>query len=119
VRIHVERTRAITDFPSPRDIKGVRRFVGMANFYRQFILHFADVEAPLNALKKGCQVLVGNPAGRRFSSSEEGYLSTSCVTHGGFLKSVHFTNRRQWRRPRGSALTRSVWFAATSGVCFA
>jgi hypothetical protein len=32
VRIDPERTRAIRDFPPPRDAKGISRFVGMINF---------------------------------------------------------------------------------------
>jgi len=52
VRIDPEHTRAIREFPCPRDIKGISCFVGMANFYHKFIPHFADVAAPLNALRK-------------------------------------------------------------------
>ena len=52
VRIDPERTRAIRDFPCPRDVKGISRFVGMANFYHKFIPHFADVASPLNTLRK-------------------------------------------------------------------
>ena len=52
VRINPERTRAIRNFPCQRDVKGISRFVGMANFFHKFIPHFADVAAPLNALRK-------------------------------------------------------------------
>ena len=52
VRIDPERTWAIREFPCPRDVKVISRFVGMANFYHKFIPHFADVAAPLNALRK-------------------------------------------------------------------
>jgi len=52
VCIDPERTRAIREFPCPPDVKGISRFVGMANFYHKFIPHFADVVAPLNALRK-------------------------------------------------------------------
>jgi hypothetical protein len=62
VRIDPERTRAIRDFPSPRDVKGVSHFIGMANFYRQFTPRFADVAAPLNELrKKGVKFKWGTP----------------------------------------------------------
>jgi len=52
VRIDPEITTAIRDFPCPRDVKGISHFVGMANFFHKFIPHFADVAAPLNALRK-------------------------------------------------------------------
>jgi transposase InsO family protein len=72
VRIDPERTRAIRDFPSPRDVKGVSRFIGMANFYRQFIPHFADVAAPLNKLrKKGAKFEWGTPQEGAFQFLKE------------------------------------------------
>jgi hypothetical protein len=52
VRIDPERTRAIRDFPPPRDTKGINRFIGMVNFYHKFIPRLAEVAAPLNALRK-------------------------------------------------------------------
>jgi hypothetical protein len=35
VRIDPERTRAIRDFPPPRDTKGISRFIGMITFLPQ------------------------------------------------------------------------------------
>jgi hypothetical protein len=52
VRIDPERTRAIRDFPPPRDAKGISRFIGVVNFYRKLIPRLAEVAAPLNALRK-------------------------------------------------------------------
>jgi hypothetical protein len=52
VQIDPERTRAVREFPVPRDAKAISRFIGMVNFYHQFISHLADIAAPLNALRK-------------------------------------------------------------------
>jgi hypothetical protein len=52
VQIDPERTRAIRDFPQPRDAKGISRFIGMVNFYHRFIPALADIAAPLNYLRK-------------------------------------------------------------------
>jgi hypothetical protein len=43
IRIDPERTRAIRDFPPPKDRRGIDRFVGMANFYRRFVPNFAEM----------------------------------------------------------------------------
>jgi hypothetical protein len=51
VRIDPERTKAIREFPVPRDAKAISRFIGMVN-YHKFIRHFAHIAAPLNALRK-------------------------------------------------------------------
>jgi hypothetical protein len=47
-----ERTRAIREFPTPRDTKSISRFIGIVNFYHKSILRLAEVAAPLNALRK-------------------------------------------------------------------
>jgi hypothetical protein len=51
IAIDPERTRAIVDFPPPRDVKGIARFIGMVNFYHKFISKMADIAAPLNSLR--------------------------------------------------------------------
>jgi hypothetical protein len=51
-RIDPERTRPIREFLIPQNTKGLARFIGMVNFYHKFIPRFADVAAPLNALRK-------------------------------------------------------------------
>jgi hypothetical protein len=45
VRIDPERTQAIRAF-TPKDAKGISRFIGMVNFDHKFIPNFADVAAP-------------------------------------------------------------------------
>ena len=43
---------AVENFPRPRSVKQVRRFLGMGGFYAKFIPRFADIVTPLNELKK-------------------------------------------------------------------
>jgi hypothetical protein len=52
VSIDPDRTRAIRDFSPPKDVSGVSRFIGMANFYHKFIPNFAAVSALLNLLRR-------------------------------------------------------------------
>lgn len=47
------KVQAIQDFPVPKSVKQLRRFLGMVNFYRRFLPHAAQVQAPLNALLTG------------------------------------------------------------------
>lgn len=44
---------AIKDFPAPKNVRELRRFLGMINFYRRFIPRAAQTQAPLNALLTG------------------------------------------------------------------
>ena len=43
-------TDVIRTFPHPRSRKELKRFLGISNYYRNFIPMFADIAAPLNAL---------------------------------------------------------------------
>nr|CAD2181854.1 unnamed protein product [Meloidogyne enterolobii] len=43
----------INKFPEPKDIKEVKRFLGMASFFRKFIPNFAELANPLNKLTRG------------------------------------------------------------------
>lgn len=49
-----EKTRPIMEYPSPTNLKQLRRFLGMSSWYRRFIPQFATVSEPLTRLlKKG------------------------------------------------------------------
>ncbi|CAH2083764.1 unnamed protein product [Euphydryas editha] len=45
-----EKVQAIQNFPVPKTVRELRRFLGMLNFYRRFIPCAAQFQAPLNAL---------------------------------------------------------------------
>ncbi|MCP3662607.1 MAG: DDE-type integrase/transposase/recombinase [Gammaproteobacteria bacterium] len=47
------KVQAVNEMPPPGDVSGVRRFLGMAGYYRRFVYHFAQIAKPLfNILKK-------------------------------------------------------------------
>lgn len=46
------KTRAIIEFPAPRNMHDVRRFLGMSGFFRRLIVRLAHIAAPLHALLK-------------------------------------------------------------------
>lgn len=52
IKVDPEKIRAIQSWEAPKDIKGIRSFLGFANFYRQFIANFATIANPLSALTK-------------------------------------------------------------------
>lgn len=47
------KVQAIQDFPIPKNVKELRRFLGMINFYRRFIPAAASLQMPLNKLLTG------------------------------------------------------------------
>ena len=40
----------IKDFPRPKNVKELKRFLGLSNYYRQFMNSFAIVAEPLQQL---------------------------------------------------------------------
>ena len=58
IRPQSKLTEAILNFGTPRNKKEVKRFLGMAGFYREFIEHFATMADPLNQLTKDSVVFV-------------------------------------------------------------
>jgi hypothetical protein len=52
VSMNPAKIQAVTDWPTPRNLKDVRGFLGFANFYRRFIEGFACSVQPLNDLIK-------------------------------------------------------------------
>ena len=43
---------AVKQFPQPTDVKGVRRFLGLASYYRRFVRSFAKLAQPLHVLTR-------------------------------------------------------------------
>lgn len=47
-----EKLKAITTIPSPQNVKQLRRFMGMCEFFRRFVYNFSGLIAPLLVLLK-------------------------------------------------------------------
>jgi hypothetical protein len=39
--------QAVREWPTPKTVRGVRSFLGLANFYHRFIEGYAQVEHPI------------------------------------------------------------------------
>lgn len=62
LRPNPERIEAILNYERPNSLRSLRRFLGMANYYRRFIPHFSEMSAALtDLLKKKPKSLIWNP----------------------------------------------------------
>jgi hypothetical protein len=53
IEVDKAKVDAIEKMPCPKDIKGIRSFLGHAGFYRRFIKDFSKISRPLtNLLQK-------------------------------------------------------------------
>ena len=52
IKMDQEKVKAILEWPELKTVKGVRSFLGLANFYRRFIKDYMKVARPLHDLTK-------------------------------------------------------------------
>jgi len=50
VEMQKEKIEEVLNWPAPRNIKEVQKFLGLTNYYRRFIKNFAKIAAPLHML---------------------------------------------------------------------
>ena len=71
-----EKVQAIKDWQAPTTVKGVRGFLGFANFYRKFIRNFAALSEPLVRLTKKDTVFTWGPEqDQAFVQLKEAFLA--------------------------------------------
>jgi len=52
IEIEGEKVDGVLSWPEPKNVKDVRKFLGLTNYYRRFIKDFAQVTRPMNVLMR-------------------------------------------------------------------
>jgi len=52
IEMEREKVERVLSWPEPKNVKDVRKFLGLANYYRRFIKDFARVARPMNMLTR-------------------------------------------------------------------
>jgi len=52
IEMEKEKVDGVLSWPEPRNIKDIRKFLGLTNYYRRFIKDFAQVARPMNVLTR-------------------------------------------------------------------
>ena len=52
IRMEDERIEAVQNWPEPKSVRDIQVFIGLVNFYRQFIRGFSKIAAPLTSMLK-------------------------------------------------------------------
>lgn len=77
---------AIKEFPVPKTVRQLRRFLGMLNFYRRFLPHSAAIQVTLNALlacrvKASQSVDISGEALLFFNKCKESWAIAALLAH--------------------------------------
>ncbi|KAG6438787.1 hypothetical protein O3G_MSEX000224 [Manduca sexta] len=81
-----EKVQAIRNFPVPNNVRALRRFLGMVNFYRRFLPHAAGTQSPLNALLMGAvkgstPITLSGEALKAFTDTKESLSNAALLAH--------------------------------------
>jgi len=52
IEIEKEKVEGVLSWPQPKNVKDIRKFLGLTNYYRRFIKDFAQVARPMNMLTR-------------------------------------------------------------------
>ena len=55
IKIEEEKMKEVLDWPTPKCVKDVQKFLGLANYYRQFMQSFASIARPLHNMVRKYQ----------------------------------------------------------------
>ncbi len=76
------KVQSVLNWPQPTTVKELQRFLGFANFYRQFIRNFSTVAAPLTSLLRGGrQRLNWSPSAQNAFQQLKNRFTTAPILH--------------------------------------
>jgi len=52
IKMEEDKVAGVLNWPVPKTVRDVRKFLGLANYYRQFVKDFAKIARPLNNLTR-------------------------------------------------------------------
>ena len=87
VQVDEEKVKAIQEWPTPTNAAQVRRFHGLASFYRRFVRDFSTIAAPLTeVMKKHVAFAWGQAQEEAFTAIKEKLVNPPCLALPNFDK---------------------------------
>ena len=87
IAVDPSKVSKVRDWPTPRSVKEVRTFLGVASYYRRFVPEFARIAGPLNQLtRKGVQFTWSPEAENAFCHLKQHLCQTPIMAYPNFEK---------------------------------
>uniref|UniRef100_A0A1Y1LV10 RNA-directed DNA polymerase n=1 Tax=Photinus pyralis TaxID=7054 RepID=A0A1Y1LV10_PHOPY len=87
IQLDPQKIEAVVGMEAPKNVRGIRRFLGMTSWYRKFIPNYAQMADPLNKLlKKGQTFSWGKVQQAAFNCLKEALTSAPILTCPDFQK---------------------------------
>ena len=82
-----DKVRVVQEFPTPSNLKELRNFLGVANYYRRFVEGFSHIAAPLNALtRKGVSFKWSEQCAVAFDKLKRALVSAPVLAYPNFCE---------------------------------
>jgi hypothetical protein len=79
IRPDPAKVRTVLEWPQPKDVHELRSFLGLANYFRKFILAYGVIAAPLNALTTHFRTAWTDQELAAFQAVKEALSSDTCL----------------------------------------
>ncbi|GAU45349.1 hypothetical protein TSUD_84720 [Trifolium subterraneum] len=80
VTVDPEKIQCVIDWPIPKNVKGVRGFLGLTGYYRKFVKDYGKIAKPLTGLTKKDNFVWGNEAREAFEKLKLIMISAPVLT---------------------------------------
>ena len=74
-----QKIEKVRDYPTPKNLKTLQQFLGLASYYRHYIPLFSKIAAPLHALTRNTAAYVWTPLCQQAFDKLKELLTTSPV----------------------------------------
>lgn len=82
-----EKIKAMENWPTPRNLKALRGFLGLTGYYRRFVAHYGTISKPLTQLLKKGAWGWNNDVEAAFKKLKEAMMNTPVLALPDFQKS--------------------------------
>ena len=76
IRTDPSKIEAVLNWPEPKTVKEVRKFLGFTSYYRRFVKGYASIVRPLNDL------LIGHPTNKKAKKGKKPKSKPNCISMG-------------------------------------